>query len=60
MSVTLHLVHREEAFRQGYAKEDFSTYIDFLAAWLGTLGVHDFSYGITGYGEKHPKFKGSI
>jgi len=60
MSVALYLVHREEAIQKGYMPEDVSTYIDFLAAWLGTLGVHDFSYGSIGDDDKRPQFKDCI
>lgn len=60
MSVSLYLVHREEALAKGFVPEDFTMYLDFLSAWLATLGVNDFSYGSLPDNEKRPQFQGGI
>ena len=60
MSVSLYLVQRKEALAKGYAPEDFTLYLDFLSAWLATVGVKDFSYGSLGDEEKRPQFKDCI
>ena len=60
MSVVLHLIDKEEAARKGYSPEDFSAYFDFLATWLETVGVHDFSYGLFEKDGGHPQFSGSL